>query len=133
MDPITAVLAALAAGATAAAQQTAGAAIKDAYEGIKGLLKKRFAGKAMAIAAVDAHAADPAAAESVLRPALVAKAADHDAELLDAARALLKLADVDGSIARRYSLHIAGDVQGLVQGDHATVTMSFGAPAPRGG
>lgn len=126
MDPITAVLAALAAGATAAVQETAGSAIKDAYEGLKTLLKTKFAGKALASAAVEAHASDTAAAEAVLRPALQAQAAGQDAELLAAARALLKLADADGSVARRYALQVGGDVHGLVQGDHATVTMNFG-------
>nr|WP_287107984.1 MULTISPECIES: hypothetical protein [unclassified Microcystis] len=39
------ILAALAAGAAAAAKDTAGTAVKDAYEGLKALIKKKFAEK----------------------------------------------------------------------------------------
>ncbi|QGZ89938.1 hypothetical protein [Microcystis aeruginosa] len=43
MEPISLILAALAAGATAAAKDTAGTAVKDAYESLKALIKKKFA------------------------------------------------------------------------------------------
>ena len=42
MEPISLILAALAAGAAAAAKDTAGTAVKDAYEGLKALIKKKF-------------------------------------------------------------------------------------------
>ena len=45
MEPITLILTALVAGATAAAKDTAGQAIKDSYTGLKGLIKQRFADK----------------------------------------------------------------------------------------
>jgi disulfide oxidoreductase YuzD len=45
MEPISLILAALAAGATGAAKDTAGTAVKDAYEGLKALIKKKFAEK----------------------------------------------------------------------------------------
>ena len=44
MDPITLIVAALAAGAAAGLGDTASQAIKDAYAGLKGLIKRRFAG-----------------------------------------------------------------------------------------
>jgi hypothetical protein len=46
MDPISAILAALAAGAAAAAKETASSAIKDAYVGLKSLIKKKPRGGA---------------------------------------------------------------------------------------
>lgn len=132
MDPITSILAALAAGAVAAAKETAGSAIKDAYEGLKSLLKRKLASKPLASAAVDTHAAEPAPAEAALRPALKETAADRDDELLAAAKKLLAVADRDGSVARRYTLQVTGNVQGLVQGDGSNVTMNFGGdPTPR--
>ncbi|MDH3317054.1 MAG: hypothetical protein OEN48_14385 [Betaproteobacteria bacterium] len=127
MDPISTILAALAAGAVAAAKETAGTAIKDAYEGLKSLIKKKFGDKNLVKAAVDAHASEPQPSEAILRPALKEAAVDQDAELLAAAKALLAKADSDGSISRRYSLQVTGNVQGIVQGDHANVTMSFGS------
>ncbi|MCZ8361568.1 MAG: hypothetical protein O9338_01940 [Microcystis sp. LE19-251.1A] len=42
MEPISLILAALAAGAVAAAKDTAGTAVKDAYEGLKALIKKKW-------------------------------------------------------------------------------------------
>jgi len=133
MDPISAILAALLAGATAAAQETAGTAIKDAYEGFKGLLKRKLAGKALATAAVDAHHEDAKSSEQVLRPALKEAGADADAALLEAARAMLAKADPGGKVAARYQLNVAGDVHGLAQGDHQHVTMTFGTIKPRKG
>jgi hypothetical protein len=44
MDPISIVVAALAAGASAGLKDTVSAAIKDAYSGLKGILLKRFPG-----------------------------------------------------------------------------------------
>ena len=130
MDPITTVLAALAAGAAAAGKETASAAIKDGYEGLKNLLKRKFAGKALATAAVDEHARDAPTAESLLRPALADTKADRDAELLQAAQNLLKLSDPEERVSKRYALHVTGNVQGLVQGDRSRVTMNFGSPPP---
>lgn len=130
MDPISTILAALAAGAVAAAKETTGNAIKDVYEGLKSLIKQKFGDKPFAKTAVDAHATEPQQAEAVLRPALKEAAADQDTELLAAAKALLAKADSDGSISRRYSLQTTGDVQGVVQGDHASVTMNFGVHKP---
>jgi uncharacterized protein YfaP (DUF2135 family) len=127
MDPVSTILAALTAGAVAASKETAGHVIKDAYEGLKSLIRNKFAGKALARAAVDAHEAEPQSAEAILRPALSETAVDQDAELLAAAKALLAKADSDGSVSRRYSLQVTGNVQGVVQGDHATVTMTFGS------
>ena len=129
MDPVSAILAALVAGAVAASKETAGSAIKDAYEGLKSLIKKRFADKPLASAAVDAHATEPQAAEGILRPALKEAGADQDKELVAAAKSLLSIADTDGSIGRRYALHVTGNIQGLVQGDDAHVSMSWGNEA----
>jgi len=127
MDPISAILAALAAGAAAAAKETASSAIKDAYEGLKSLIKKKLTGKALAGAAVDAHATEPETAEAILRPTLKEAAVDHDDELLAAAKSLLAMADGDGIVSQRYMLQVTGNVQGVVQGDEATVTMNFGS------
>jgi hypothetical protein len=130
LDPISAILAALAAGAAAAAKETGGSVMKDAYEGLKGLIKRKLAGKALASAALETHATEPAPSEVVLRPAMKDVAADRDDEILAAAKSLLALADRDGSVARRYSLSVHGNVEGLVQGDGATVTMNFGTRTP---
>ena len=78
----------------------------------------------------EAHASEPQPAEMVLRPALQEVAADRDDAILAAAKALLAMADADGKTGSRYKLEISGDAQGVVQGDHANVTMNFGNPSP---
>jgi len=133
MDPSSVILAALTAGAEAIAKEIVGSAIKetvvsatkDAYEGLKSLIKKKCTGKAVG-AAVDAYAAEPESAEAILRPALKELAIDREDALLAAAEKLLAMADSDGSVRQRYVLQVAGNVQGVVQGDHANVTMNFG-------
>jgi hypothetical protein len=42
MEPISLIIAALGAGAIAAAKDTASTAVKDAYQGLKTLIKKKF-------------------------------------------------------------------------------------------
>jgi hypothetical protein len=42
LDPISLVITALGAGAIASAKDTAGVAVKDAYQGLKALIKKKF-------------------------------------------------------------------------------------------
>ena len=61
MEPISLILAALVAGVTAAAKDTAGKAVKDAYEGLKSLIKKKFAdkGKADDSDIIDKHERKP--------------------------------------------------------------------------
>ena len=126
MEPVSLLLAALAAGATAAARDTAGAVVKDAYAGLKALLKRKLAAKPMAAAAVDAHASDAATSELVLRAALAEPALTGDVALLDAARQLLAQADPSGEVAARYSIHIEGNVTGMVGTNQGSVTMNFG-------
>ncbi len=86
MDPVSAIVAALAAGATAALKDSATDAIKSAYDGLKGLVRARFAA-----VNVEPHEARP---DSEPRRAMVAEdlaeaGAAEDAELLAAAKALL--------------------------------------------
>ena len=52
-------MAALTAGAAAAAMDTAGAAIKDGYQGLKALLQNKLAGNQAATVVLEEHAMDP--------------------------------------------------------------------------
>ncbi len=99
MDPISLIVAAAGAGATAAVQESTNAAIKDAYASFKALLRRRL-GR-------DAERVDAAALE--------AAGAAGDEELVAAARDLLG----------RYTVTVSGG-KGVVVGDNATVQMNFG-------
>ena len=125
MEPISLILAALAAGATAAAKDTASQAVKDAYEGLKTLIKRKFGGQAGAEAALDGYAAKPEVWKEPVKDALQTTAAAHDAEILKAATELMTKLDPQGAAAGKYSV-TAESIQGMVQGDHANVVMNFG-------
>lgn len=92
MDPVTtAILAAVEAGANSAAGDVAKKALVDLYNGLKGLLKKRFGSESKVAVAVDALEGQPEATgrRLTVEEELKAVKADSDPELLAAAQALL--------------------------------------------
>lgn len=133
MDPVTLIVAALGAGAAAAAQETAGQAVKDAYQGLRGLLRRLFADRPGpgGGAEVDRFEREPEAAEAPLRDALARAGADRDPEVIAAAQEVLATVDPEGAAAGKFNVSVEGNVQGMVAGDHAQVTMTFGDP-PKG-
>lgn len=97
MDPITLIVAALAAGAAAGVQGTAASAVKDAYAGLKALVKKRFAGRPDAELILARHERAPQTWQAPLAAELSEAGADRDRDLLAAAQALMDLVDRAGS------------------------------------
>jgi hypothetical protein len=89
MESVTLILTALAAGATAAAKDTAGTAVKDAYNGLKHLLKKKFEGDPLAQAVVDAKPEDIDKAEELLKTKITEFSVEKDTEILRAAKTLI--------------------------------------------
>ena len=88
MDPITtAILAAIAAGASKVGEQ----AIVDAYAKLKELLKKKFGAKSEVVKAVKEAEAKPdsSARKEVLKEEVKGAKADKDPDLLKAAQTLL--------------------------------------------
>jgi hypothetical protein len=65
-------------------------AVKDAYQGLKGLSRRVFAGRPAAEVALEQHEKSPEAWEAPLREQLRETGADKDPEVLAAAEALLK-------------------------------------------
>jgi hypothetical protein len=126
MDPVTVIVTALASGAAAAAQETATAAIKDAYQGLRALIQRKFAGHPAAELTLTKHADTPAVWEAPLKEALTDVAADRDEAIITAAQQLLALINPQEAAKGTYYLNIAGNAQGVVQGDHAQVSMTFG-------
>ncbi|MCU7246018.1 MAG: hypothetical protein GPI93_23970 [Microcystis aeruginosa LG13-12] len=89
MDPISLILAALGAGALAAAKDTAGTAVKDAYQGLKTLIKKKFEGDVLGQAMVDAKPEEIKQAEGLLKDKITKAGADQDQEIIKVAQDLL--------------------------------------------
>ena len=86
MDPISLILTALAAGAAAALKDTAGQAVKDAYSGLKALLKRKLGEEPIAQEVIERHEEAPGdLGEAVWRTELE-KAGVADDEEVDPAR-----------------------------------------------
>jgi hypothetical protein len=124
MDPISLIIAALVAGAMAGVRDTAGQAVKDAYTGLKALIRRRFAGNQEAEAALDQSERQPESDQPQLAQHLQAVGAAGDEELIRAAQALLRQTDPAGASAGKYDVRITGG-KGIVVGDAATVTITF--------
>jgi hypothetical protein len=111
MDPLSAIVGALIAGATAAASDVASKSVKDAYDGLKNLIATRFKRKAAVEMVEEAPASS--AAHDALAGALKEAKVDHDPEIIklagalaaalkelspgDLQRAGIKIGDVDGA------------------------------------
>ncbi|MEH1819447.1 MAG: hypothetical protein V7L31_10290 [Nostoc sp.] len=89
MEPISLIIAALGAGAIAAAKDTAGTAVKDAYQGLKALIKKKLEGDVLGQAMVDAKPEEIKQAEGLLKDKITKAGADQDAAIIQAAQELL--------------------------------------------
>jgi len=125
MDPITLILSALAAGATAAMKDTAGTAVKDAYQGLKALVQRHFSGKSEAEVALGNYENKPDVWKEPVKDALTQTGADKNEAIIKAAQALMAQVDPQGAARGKFNINISGSAQGTVIGDHAQVTMSF--------
>ena len=133
MDPISLIVAALVAGAATGVKDVVGGAVKDAYEGLKGLVSRRLrASNSPAATAVDpdtllsAHEQRPETWKAPMQEALRAGGAAEDSDLVAAARRLLEMADPEGALAGKYTVDLRG-AQGVQVGDHGTMTVNLTA------
>src|SRR5689334_9314896 len=131
MDPITLIVTALAAGAAAGMTDTAASAVKDAYAGLKALVGKRLADRPGAELVLARHAEAPPTWEGPLAAKLSAAGANTDPGLIQAAQALMRLADESGYRAGKYSIDVRG-AQGVQIGDQNVQHNVFGYRAGAG-
>jgi hypothetical protein len=124
MDPVTLIVTALGAGATSAVQDDASAAVQAANTRLRALVARRFAGRPAAELVLAEHDADPVTWEKPLATSLSAVGAEDDADLVDAAKALLSLVDRAGARAGKYAVTIQNS-QGVQVGDHNSQTNTF--------
>jgi hypothetical protein len=129
MDPVSLIVAALAAGAVAGAQNTATEAVKDAYTALKALLGRRLSGRASGEVALAQHEAKPQQWGSALEAELVEVKAGDDPAVVEVAQRLMALADPTGSQAGKYLVDLRG-AQGTQVGDHNIQHNTFSTPPP---
>jgi len=128
MDPITLIVTALAAGAALGVQDTASAMVKDAYAGLKALVRRRLGGDPGAEMMLARHEQAPDTWQAPLRAELTRTGAERDADLIAAARTLLDMVGESG----KYVVNVRG-AQGVQVGDHNRQDNVFNAPAPGAG
>jgi hypothetical protein len=124
LDPISLILTAIAAGASAALQDAATGALKDAYSRLRSLLKRRLSGKTAALTAADEYVHEPEVWRAPLEHALAEIRAREDEELVRAAQAVMAQVDPSGTSAGKYTVMITGS-KGFIVGDNARATMTF--------
>jgi hypothetical protein len=120
MDPVTMIVAALAAGVGAGAKDTASQAVKDAYGGLKTMLAERFRGNQSAELVLQQHEDSPQTWEVPLTGYV--REAGVDKAMLALARQLLQAVQPAG-VTNTVN---ADTIQGLVQGNHGNQTNTFG-------
>jgi len=98
MDPVTLIVAALATGAAAAAQDAATDVVKNGYNGLKSLIARKFGSKPDVINAVMQVEKKPDSEnrQGVLKEELQAAGADQDDELLQQVKSFLELLEKSG-------------------------------------
>jgi hypothetical protein len=106
MDPITLIVTALAAGASAGMTDSVSQAVKDTYKGLKELVLRRVREQPAGEIAVLEHAQDPDTWRGPLTKALASGHADRDLDLVRVATQLLGLIDPEGTSAGTYNLSI---------------------------
>jgi CHAT domain len=121
VDAISLIVAALGAGALAATKDTAGTAVKDAYQGLKTLIKKKFAeqGKEDDSNIVDKHEKklDSEAFKALLKEELINLGVDKDAEIIKLAQELLKQEKPEESVPGKTNVVFQGEVKDAQVGD----------------
>ena len=130
MDPLTLIMSALTAGASAALQETAGTAIKDAYQGLISLLKRSFKKDTAATVALEAHAQDPETWQKPLEKAIEDKGLVKDKDILRLAQNLLDLLD-SAHRQQTNTIEIHGNAQGVIAENKGRVVMNFNTPTER--
>ena len=123
VDPISVIIAALAAGVVFGVFDTAGTAVKDSYTALKTLIKKKFEGEPKSQMVLEEHETDPETYETPLKKKLAEAGIDKDEAILKAAQDLLKQEKPEEFKAGKFNTQIAGDFKGI-QGDISGGTIS---------
>ena len=136
MDPITtAILAVL----PALASDVVKTGVKDAYDGLKAVIRRKWGDNAPISKAISAIEEDPKskAQAAVLEEKVGSVKATGDAEVAQALHQLveqMKTHGIGGEAVARIAINISGGtVQGVVGAENVSIgSMSFGVP-PKGG
>ncbi|WP_211216307.1 RIP homotypic interaction motif-containing protein [Longispora albida] len=122
MDPASIVIAAITAGSVAGLKDTASAAVKDAYQSLKGLVGSRLAASSRGTAALEGVQVQPEVWRAVLGSELAA--VELGDEVVRVAQRVLQLADPAGFRQGKYVVDLR-DAKGVQVGDNNTMNIRF--------
>jgi len=123
MEPISLIVAALVAGATAATQETVKTVISDSYQGLKSLIKNKLS-KDDDIEAIESVGITNYSKDSVAK--IINENKLHELpEIIESAKYVVELIKNESSMQGVYNTHIQGEIKGFVQGNNNTVTLNF--------
>lgn len=117
MEPVSLIVAALAAGALAGSENIATKAVIDAYSGLRTLVRRRFSGRPSGVVAMQQHELKPMQWGPALEAELVEARVDMDTEVVGAAERLMALLDPTGTRHGKYSVDMRG-AKGVQLGDN---------------
>lgn len=115
MDPVSI---ALITAATVIGKAAASEAVKDAYHGLKALIRRKSGGGPKADVVLDNLDSKPKIWAEPLKELLQESKMDTDPEVVDAARNLMELVGPSQIAVGDHNIQVAGDVDTLVQGDY---------------
>ena len=128
MSAVEVIAAARAGGGGVGLKDTASVAVRDAYAGLKALLKGRVGDPGdPAVQALEADETEPGVWQTRIGDALTSSGAADDAQVLAAARRLLVLADPEK--AKAFNINVDTN-HGAVGEFHAPVTFNQAPPIP---
>ncbi|MEU8185053.1 hypothetical protein AB0B85_01650 [Micromonospora sp. NPDC049044] len=127
MEPVTMVVAAMAAGVSAGLTETTSGAIVDAYRYLRDALRHRSETQNWDPDALSAYEADPQANEQRLIRLVEATDSGQDDVVLAAAARVLRLAEPGGTVTGKYVVDLRG-AQGVIAGDRGIQHNNFGLP-----
>lgn len=127
MDPTELIVTALATGAALGVADTASSAVRDAYSGLKALVKKRLDGRPDGELVLARHEQAPDTWREPLTAELDQAGAGRDSGLVAAAQAMMRLVDEAGARAGKYAVDVRG-AQGVQVGDRNTQHNVFPGP-----
>jgi hypothetical protein len=121
MDPLSIIVTAVVSGAAAASKDVAAQAVRDAYNGLKGLIVRKIGDKADVEGAIEGVEKRPDSKnrKGVLQEELKITEVDQDAEVVKQAQALLELLEEHGEAPAAYRATVYGS-GAIAQGEGAT-------------
>jgi len=131
MDALTLIWTAIEKGAQGAATKVGSDAVRDAYKGFRSLLRQKLKDKSVDHTILDKHSRRSPSEKARLKTALENSEAHNDPKVVESAHKVMALLDPKNAAVGKYSVHVTGNVQGMVQGDNAQVSITFGSDATK--